>query len=348
MTLVALKERTGAPAIVTDGVEARLRGGGKPTGKSALVERRRQGMHVAEMQRRRLLLACTEVVAARGWAETSVGRICARAGVSRRTFYDAFEERESCFATAFDDLVEAITAAVAPAVTGGGRWHSRVRAATGALLEVFERDPAVARVCLVESLKAGPALLERRRRVLAKLARLVDGGRGEARPGVGPAPLTAESVVGGAIAIVHERLVADEHPALVELLNPLMSMIVTPYLGAAAARRELTAATPRPRRPSRSEAPSELVEPFKDLAIRITFRTARVLGAIAARSGANNREIGTIAGVEDQGQISKLLKRLETHDLIENRGEGHARGEPNAWWLTSRGRAIERALSVPA
>ncbi|MGA9285291.1 MAG: TetR family transcriptional regulator [Solirubrobacteraceae bacterium] len=347
MTLVALQEHIDADAVVAGDIETQLGGDSGERRKSARVERRLQGMHVAEMQRRRVLLACIEVVAARGWAEASVRHICARAGVSRRTFYDSFEEREECFAAAFDDLVDSIAAAVAPALAGGGRWRTRVRAATGVLLEVFERDRAVARVCLVESLKAGPALLERRRRMLAALAGLVDEGRGEARSGAGPAPLTAESVVGGAIAIVHERLVADEHPALLELLNPLMSMIVTPYLGAAAARRELAVAVPPTRPPQQLEPADTLSEPFKDLSIRITFRTARVLGTIAERPSANNREIGTVAGVEDQGQISKLLKRLETHGLIENRGEGHARGEPNAWWLTARGEAIEHALHAP-
>jgi DNA-binding HxlR family transcriptional regulator len=43
--------------------------------------------------------------------------------------------------------------------------------------------------------------------------------------------------------------------------------------------------------------------------------------------------------------MSRLLRRLEGAGLIENRGEGHTRGEPNAWWLTQRGKAIHTALA---
>ena len=42
--------------------------------------------------------------------------------------------------------------------------------------------------------------------------------------------------------------------------------------------------------------------------------------------------------------MSRLLRRLQSAGLIENLGEGHARGEPNAWWLTERGEAIHATL----
>ncbi len=50
------------------------------------------------------------------------------------------------------------------------------------------------------------------------------------------------------------------------------------------------------------------------------------------------------AGIVDQGQISKLLTRLQRLGLVENRGGGAARGAPNAWTLTGRGRAVEGTL----
>ena len=86
--------------------------------------------------------------------------------------------------------------------------------------------------------------------------------------------------------------------------------------------------------------------------MRLTYRTVRVLVAIAALggrgSGPSNREVSEAAGVADQGQISKLLARLEHLGLIANGGEGHARGEPNAWRLTTKGRDVERTLSRQA
>ena len=65
--------------------------------------------------------------------------------------------------------------------------------------------------------------------------------------------------------------------------------------------------------------------------IQPTYRTLRVLAAIATHPGASNREVADFAGVLDEGQISKLLKRLESLGLIENTGEGQPKGKPNAW-----------------
>jgi AcrR family transcriptional regulator len=323
----------------------------------ALVPAGREGAHVTEMQQRRLLLAFTEVLAEMGLMDTGVGRVCKRAGVSRRTFYDLFDDRETCFLAAFDTAVRRISQSVIPAYRQEGRWYERVRSALSALLEYFEEDPALARVCVVETLKAGPAVMERRRRVLEVLTAAVDEGRIEAKTGAGPPPLTGQSTIGGVLAVIHARVLedsprpnssrADCSLSLIDLLNPLMSMIVHPYLGPAAARRELDRHVPSSRQVRNGHDPERLRDPFKDLPIRITFRTARVLATIAAQPHASNRQIADTAGVADQGQISKLLSRLESFELIENQGQGQTRGEPNAWRLTQRGHALQHALGTP-
>ncbi len=306
------------------------------------------------MQRRRLLRAFTEIVARDGLDDAGVGRVCRRAGVSRRTFYDLFSDREACFLAAFDDAVERIAQSVVPAYSCGGRWRERVRGALAALLECFEEEPALVHVCLIESTKGGPALHARRRSVLDVLIAAIDQGRSEAKDGNVPVLLTGESVVGGAISVIQARALDQGMRSLIELLNPLMSMIVNPYLGAAAAKRELQFPSPPPKTSrnchSREDhlAGRHVQDPFKDLPIRITFRTARVLASVATRPGASNREIMGAAGVVDQGQMSKLLGRLEHNGLIENHGYGQAKGEANAWRLTDRGQAIHRAIEAPA
>jgi len=75
-----------------------------------------------------------------------------------------------------------------------------------------------------------------------------------------------------------------------------------------------------------------------------TYRTARVLTAIAANPGASNRAVAAAAGIVDEGQASKLLKRLERLGLIENMASDREPGEANAWRLTARGMEVERAL----
>ncbi|MEA2201773.1 MAG: hypothetical protein QOI89_2369 [Solirubrobacteraceae bacterium] len=82
--------------------------------------------------------------------------------------------------------------------------------------------------------------------------------------------------------------------------------------------------------------------------MRVTYRTTRVLAAIAAQPGLSNSEIGQRAGVNDQGQISKLLARLARLGLAENVRAGQANGLPNAWQLTPRGKELERTVAQDA
>ncbi len=70
-------------------------------------------------------------------------------------------------------------------------------------------------------------------------------------------------------------------------------------------------------------------------------RSRRALMVIAAQPGASNREVADAAEVSDQGQISKVLARLENLGLIHNPGEWRP-GKRHAWRLTARGkRAVE-------
>lgn len=297
-----------------------------------------------------------EVCAERGAANVSVAHVVARSGVSRRTFYAQFEGREECFLAALDLAMARIAARVVPAFEGEREWREGVRAGLGALLEILVQEPGIGRLCLVETLGAGELALERRARVLRSLIAAIDRGRAQARAPATPPPLTAEGTVGAVLSVIHARLLerGPEHPhahgarpssrptPLTELLNPLMSMIVLPYLGQAAARRELTRPVSRPPVKRGRARP----DPLRELDMRLTYRTIRVLAATAAEPGASNRRIAQAAGVEDQGQISKLLSRLSHLGLLANTGPGHAHGEPNAWTLTAKGREIQDAIQA--
>jgi AcrR family transcriptional regulator len=296
------------------------------------------------MQRRRLLLAIGEVLAEQGLEYASVGRICKRAGVSRRTFYDMFDDREACLLAAFEQATEWIAESVLPAYRGERKWNARIRAGLIALLELFDSTPGLARLCLVETLRVGVEVSERRKHLLDTLVIAIDDGRSESKQASQLSTVVAQGVVGGVLSVIHDRLLEDGHPPLVELVNPLMGMIVHPYLGFAAARRELQ----RPVLTTSAAAAGAARDPFKGLSIRFTYRTARVLSTIASDPGASNRLIADTSGVADEGQMSRLLTRLQRSGLIENRGEGQPMGEPNAWLLTERGEAVHVALGVRA
>ena len=298
---------------------------------------------VAEIQRARMLAAMVDVVAERGAANASVAHVVARSGVSRRTFYEIFEDREDCFLATFDQAVERIAEQVVPAYEAPGSWQAKIRAALTELLACLDEDPRIGRLLIVESLAAGPKALRHRTRVLAGLIAAIDAGR---KTGIGtrtnqPPPLSAEGVAGGALSVLHARLTGGEPKPLVELVNPLMGMIVLPFLGQAAANRENDQQIPKKRPPHKT--PQR--DPLQDLDMRLTYRTVRVLMAVATSPGSSNRIIGNGAGIEDQGQISKLLTRLQRLGLIDNAGAGPARGEPNAWTLTNKGWEIHGAIA---
>jgi AcrR family transcriptional regulator len=297
---------------------------------------------VAEIQRARLVSAMIEVSAERGFVDASVARVVARAGVSRRTFYELFEDREDCFLAGLDEGIAQASRHVLDAYDPEVGWAERLRTALTSLLSFLTYQRGVGRLLVVGSLGAGAPALDRRRRVLAQIITVVDEGRLEMRTGSQPPPLTAEGIVGGALSILHGRLLEGD-PRLSALVNPLMCMIVLPYLGPAAARRELGRAVPTQR--ALVTRPAD--DPLRDLGMRLTYRTVRVLMAVAAAPGASNREVGGEAGIADQGQISKLLTRLARLGLIETRGPT-ARGAPNAWVLTDKGARVEQVMSAGA
>jgi AcrR family transcriptional regulator len=298
-------------------------------------------VRVIEIQRSRLLAALFEVSAERGAGNVAVAHIVERAGVSRRTFYELFADREECFLAGFDDAIARASRFALADYDPQARWAERCRTALTGLLAFLDVERGAGQLLVVGSLGAGPRALERRQSVLAQIITVVDQGRGETKAGHELPPLTAEGVVGGALSVLHTRLLDDDRESRQGLTGPLMSMLVLPYLGPAAARREL--ARPVPRR--RVAGPAAADDPLRDVGMRLTYRTVRVLTAVAANPGASNREIGLGAGMEDQGQISKLLARLQRLELIRNTRSETARGAPNAWGLTERGWRVQRAIA---
>ncbi len=297
---------------------------------------------VGEVQRARILTAAAQVVAERGYVGMSVARVTGRAGVSRRTFYDLFDDREDCFLAIFDQVVVRATKVANDAAAGQGGWREQVRAGLLGLLQFAGDERVMGTLVVVHALGCGPDVLARRARSLGPIIAFIDRGRSQSKNGQGLPPLTAEGIVGAVLAVIHGRMLERPGDSLVDLLNPLMGMIVLPYLGQAAAAKELARAAPKvrhtPGRPAR--------DPMDGLGMRLTYRTLRVLAVIAEGPGASNREVADRAGVHDQGQISKLLARLEHLGLIENNGRGHAKGEANAWRLTDKGDEVQRSIRV--
>jgi len=319
-----------------------------------------------------------EETAMRGAASVTVARVIARAGVSRRLFYELFADIEDCFVASFEWAIEQARTVAAEAYDAEDSWRESIRSALAALLRFFDEQPLLAELCIVHAAGGGPRVLELRSQTIAQLCEVVDRGRAVLSGNRVPGPVVAEGVVGAVIAVLYTRLLGEgastgqaaaraqgareqgtreqgagtkdgatgEKLRLIELHGELMSLIVLPYLGASTARKELDRPPPPARTPKKplAPAPASRAEPVQRGA-RLTYRTVRVLRTIGELPAGSNREVAERAGIVDQGQISKILTRLEYQGLVVNRGgSGAARGTPNAWWLTERGEELEQEL----
>lgn len=298
--------------------------------------------HVTEIQRARMLSAAVEAIEENGYARLTVAQVINRAKVSRKTFYDLFVDREDCFLAVFERTLDQMQARVMEAYAQESSWREAVRAGLAALLIFIEEEPELARLCIVDALGGGPRVLEKRARVLVQVRRVIDRGRNAATIRREPPKVTAEGVIGAVFAVIHTRMLERSAKPYIGLHGPLMSMIVLPYLGTRAASRELARQAPQVRRRAKAEL-GVGKDPMAGLDMRLTYRTVRVLTAIREHPGASNREVADRAGIADQGQISKLLSRLERLDLIENVDRLQLKGAPNEWCLTARGERVERA-----
>jgi AcrR family transcriptional regulator len=302
------------------------------------------------MQHARLLGAAAPMVDELGWAGVTVADIASRARVSRRTFYDLFSNREDCLLAVLEDAVRRVEQDLQTASVGAVSWVERVRTGLWTMLCFLDRDPVLARVCVVQSARGSRRVLEAREEVLSRLAHTIDEGRSNDKRAMQAPPLTAEGVVGAALAIVYKRLLTGDPLPLRDLHGDLMGVIVLPYLGSAAASRERKRRAPQPfEHPvtgTASRGSARRDDPLSVVPMRVTYRTARVLRTAAQYPGVSNRLLGEGAGMTDQGQISKLLARLQRLGLLANTGEGQARGERNAWKLTSLGERVIEQLSL--
>jgi AcrR family transcriptional regulator len=301
-----------------------------------------------EIQRARLLAAAVDTIDELGYAGATVAQITARARVSRRTFYELFDNREECFAAILAAAAARATSELCDAELEGLAWCERMRLGLWMLLCFLERDLALARVCLVHSLRGTGPVLERREEIVATLIAAVDEGRHAGNRAAQCGGLTAEGVVGASLTILQTRLTRGAGGPLTELLGELTGMIVLPYLGLAAARRETqrpALARPTPLSPRQPRPLGGASDAFAGVRMRLTYRTARVLEEVGTHPGASNSELAARAGIHDQGQVSKLLARLERLELLVNRGKGQPKGEPNAWHLTPAGVLLARSVT---
>jgi AcrR family transcriptional regulator len=191
-----------------------------------------------------MLTAISEAVAEKGYAATTVADVVGRAGVSRKTFYEHFSDKEECFIAAWDTGVALLIDAVTRATLGAeGDWKDRLHAGVRAYLHTLVSVPAFARTFLIEVLAAGPRALDRRAQVhrrFAELLRTLHERQREVAPELPELPDEVFTATVGAVeALVAERVRQGRIEELPELESVITYIQLAFLAGHERAAREL-------------------------------------------------------------------------------------------------------------
>jgi AcrR family transcriptional regulator len=296
----------------------------------------------------------------RGLADTSVGLVLAHAKVSSRTLYGLFPGGlEDCLLAVLDEMGRRVIALAAGRLGAAASWQQGVRETLAALLVLFDSEPGLSRVCFVEALGGGQVVVERREASVAAFRELIVPYV-ERTTGQHVSPLMAESAIASVMSVIYARLLRREQTPLVELLGPLMGLLMAPVgaskqivheetkRGAELARaiRAGAAGWAPTRTGSHPDARAQL--PLPALLTNPSARRARqcllyIAGRVQCGHHPSNGEVGSAIGVQNKGQISRLLSQLQQEGLLAKRTAGVA--VPNEWALTQRGEAVADVLA---
>ena len=186
---------------------------------------------VVASQRGRMIDAMAAVGAEKGYAATTVADVVERAGVSRRTFYEQFADKEACFLAAYDVGLAAALERIGSAVEvhPAAGWRERARSGVEAFLALLAAEPAFARALQIEILTAGPAALDRRAGMLVMFSGVWRNVHDRARveePALPPLPDEVFTILtAGLEELIRDCLRTRGPEALPELAEPILHTV---------------------------------------------------------------------------------------------------------------------------
>lgn len=323
-------------------------------GKEAMFldARREEGQvsMLAGMRRERILRAVVELAGERGFANTSVSLVTARAGVSPTTFYAEFSSLRDCFLAVLDMGLHETRALIEAAFARAESWQDGVLSALASLLVFFESRPALTRVWFIEAMSIGSWALERRERIASNV-RLMIIDYWVARGEEPPEPVAAMGVMASILGLIQNHLLTEEPGRLIDLLGPLMGLVTPLYLDRNEVAREIERGTQLARSiqagtvdwalPQPAGSKSSVALP-PSIANPAAHRLRECVLHLAEHPGTSNRAMGEALRIPHKSQISKLLAQL-AHDRIAVAHAGSPRTQ-NAWRLTPYGDEVAQAL----
>ncbi len=183
----------------------------------------------AERHAARLTDGLAASIAEKGYAATTIADVVRHARVSKRTFYEQFADKESCFLALYSQTSDELLALIADAAAAPGTWEERIGAAARTYFERLAAEPALLRAALVEIQAAGPRARRLRREVqrrYADLLRALSEQAAAEQPAVRPLsrPL-ATAVVGGLNELMLEAVEAGEEERVGELAGAATELL---------------------------------------------------------------------------------------------------------------------------
>jgi AcrR family transcriptional regulator len=184
------------------------------------------------IQRERLMAAMAEVVGAVGYEETSVERVLVQAGMSRRTYYELFEDKEDCFFAAYDAAMRGVIRRVTEAYLDAERPERGIESALEAFLRFCAEERPVARMCVVEVFAAGPRVRARRAEAMEQLACLMEHALEQLRGDEKLDRLTAQALIGAVHELVYLPVDRGETDSLPGMASEIVATQIAPLVGA--------------------------------------------------------------------------------------------------------------------
>ncbi len=187
---------------------------------------------VLASQRGRLLDAMAQAVAEHGYGATTVAHVVAHAGVSRKTYYEHFGDKEDCFLALYDTGIAYVLGRLAETVgdeASDEDPRQRIAAGLRTFLAVLAEEPAFSRAIIVEVHAAGAQAVRRRRAVLEAFAQRYEDINAQARANYSSIPALSHdialAVVGAVLELVTLRIEDGRTPQLQELTEPLTDFV---------------------------------------------------------------------------------------------------------------------------
>ena len=186
--------------------------------------------------RSRLLDALTLALTDQAYADVTIADIVAHARVSRRTFYEQFDNKDACLLALCERLSEQILGLIAAGYDPTADWVEQLNRVTDTYLQALQMQPALVRTLYIELMLLGDVGLAVRRRISQRfamflimqveLARVREPGKRSLSPAL------ATAIVGGANELILQAIeegradrLSDLAPTVSEFMQAVLKSL---------------------------------------------------------------------------------------------------------------------------